>query len=287
MDDKTSPLFLIFHYAVMGIVFTIVALTSYVNRYKDLLHRSTLENGPFEWGTAIVLFVIGVYTLFFLFQNRTHLKRNGFLLILIFGLAILALLGALEEISWGQNALQFKSTDFFIHYNKQKETNIHNLIDPQIFNVIINAPFYALFLFLPLVLHFFINHPAVKRLKKNGYLEFAPPIHIVLMVCFACSLQAFFLPMTYPDTFVLSLCLICFSILIFVREKHRTISHILHLGFTIVSAIFFSMNYTIFRYENMQYEIREFVFVYAFFFWFIQFTSILKKRLGSRLGVTH
>ena len=59
---------------------------------------------------------------------------------------------------------------------------------------------------------------------------------------------------------------------------NRNFSNILHLFLILGTSIFFVMNHSIFRFKNMQYEIREFIFVYAFFFWFIHCTSKLKRE---------
>ena len=45
----------------------------------------------------------------------------------LMGWAVLFLLVALEEISWGQRILGLNTPDFLVSHNLQKETNIHNL----------------------------------------------------------------------------------------------------------------------------------------------------------------
>jgi hypothetical protein len=44
---------------------------------------------------------------------------------------------------------------------------------------------------------------------------------------------------------------------------------------------FFMLSHEIFRFENDQYEIREFVFIYAMSFWLYQSVSRLKRSAGS------
>ncbi|WP_027392801.1 hypothetical protein [Aquimarina latercula] len=84
------------------------------------------EDGFIEWGTTILLGCSSIY-LWFVFLKEYKNKRIYWFLGVV-GLAILFLFAAGEEISWGQRLFDLKSGDFFNQNNKQKETNLHNLM---------------------------------------------------------------------------------------------------------------------------------------------------------------
>jgi len=51
-------------------------------------------------------------------------------------------LASMEEISWGQHIFHFPSSRYFLENNLQEETNLHNLIDGNIFSSIIYSTIY-------------------------------------------------------------------------------------------------------------------------------------------------
>lgn len=82
-----------------------------------------LENGFIENLQSIFLFIAIIY-LFVSFKKFNHNKLiKIFLTIKI--ILLLYYLG--EEISWGQHYLKWISSDFFLDYNNQDETNFHNI----------------------------------------------------------------------------------------------------------------------------------------------------------------
>ncbi len=258
-------------------VIIIVALTSYRPEYRFLLRKCTLENGIFEWGSVIVLFVIGFYGLLFLGINSKRFNlRRGYRIIIAL-IAFSALIAAFEEISWGQHLFKFQSTEFFLEYNKQREMNVHNLLPPSLFGALVNTTFYTLFIFIPLVIHFSQNTVKANRLGVDRVIPYTPSVHVMLMCCFGNSLQAYFKPGTFLDTVALCFYLTLLAILVFTKEDYRRLDTVVHLVLVMGGALFFLINHSIFQYKNMQYEIREFIFMYAFLFWFVQSTHLLKK----------
>lgn len=272
MDKALVYFAAIFHFIVIISVINIVRLTSCVPGYKYLLVSCTKENGFFEIGSFFILLSISLFCFYSLFRNykNRRLIMKYYIFLIITG--ILSLAAAFEEISWGQHFLEFNTGDFFAAYNRQNETNLHNLISPVFFGFMINAFVYCIFIFLPIIIKFnkfdriFKNHINIMEI-------FTPSIFNILMFCFAFSLQAYFLYETLSDTAALITALIFIAILILSRKKHRTFFNILHLLIIISAAIFFMVNYRVFSFENVQYEIREFVIMYAFLFWIINSNS--------------
>lgn len=88
--------------------------------------RFAQEDGPVEWGTAVMLFgifALSVYRIFALGKHKKTLWKIG-----TFIFVILFLFAAGEEISWGQRVFEVESSEFFIKNNAQGETNLHNLV---------------------------------------------------------------------------------------------------------------------------------------------------------------
>jgi hypothetical protein len=83
------------------------------------------ENGPLIW-LAVTGFLFGAFVAFY----RSYLlvpfraKRFRFGLIII---GCLFVLGALEELSWGQHIFGFESPEFFQKYNAEGKTNFREL----------------------------------------------------------------------------------------------------------------------------------------------------------------
>ncbi len=109
----------------------VVILSARVSGQAGLLEQMTRENGPAEWGSFCALCLLAGVA-FHAFRRRAP-AQEGFpwLRLLLGGLSLLALLAALEEISWGQQIFGFGSGEFFTEHNAQKETNLHNLLPLQ------------------------------------------------------------------------------------------------------------------------------------------------------------
>jgi len=88
--------------------------------HQPLLEGVSGEDSILEWMTVLLslLAVLG-----FLISGAKN-ARISFLFALVW------LCFAAEEISWGQRILSFESPEVFEKLNDQKETNIHNFINP-------------------------------------------------------------------------------------------------------------------------------------------------------------
>lgn len=75
-----------------------------------------MEDSILEWGTVVLALIASV----FFFTSGVLGSRFAFTL------CIAWLIFALEEISWGQRIFGIESPEFFLEYNYQQETNIHN-----------------------------------------------------------------------------------------------------------------------------------------------------------------
>ena len=84
-----------------------------------------MENGLVEFTQVIVLFLS---ILIFLRYIKFHIKNLSRIFQIILILYFIGLIYYfLEEISYGQHLFFWKSPDFFLFLNSQKETNFHNM----------------------------------------------------------------------------------------------------------------------------------------------------------------
>lgn len=104
-----------------------------------------VENGLVETGQNLAL-AASTFILFTLIwqHRRTHQKLYlSLLLVMLIG--VIFLIG--EEISWGQQILQFESHDFFQRNNLQTEHTLHNMryVQDLLFNVYVIIGFFGSF----------------------------------------------------------------------------------------------------------------------------------------------
>jgi multisubunit Na+/H+ antiporter MnhE subunit len=145
-------LIILFSHLVLG-----AFLASWHHHYfQDYYVR---EDGPIEWFTMLSLFGGA----FICFRRALLLRRQKDWLFLaaLTLLGFVFLFGAGEEINWGQRMLNTASPDFFIKYNSQGETNLHNLvvdgvkINKLIFGLILGIVVASYLVFLPILYKFF------------------------------------------------------------------------------------------------------------------------------------
>lgn len=116
--EKIAYAFLAF-VVLLGLYFGFTDETFFNTRFAQ-------EDGPVEWGTAVMLFSISMLSLFrmaMLGKSKKLLWKVGTLMFLF-----LFFFAAGEEISWGQRILGVESGEFFLENNAQGETNLHNLV---------------------------------------------------------------------------------------------------------------------------------------------------------------
>ncbi|MDX1696524.1 MAG: hypothetical protein R3208_22350, partial [Ketobacteraceae bacterium] len=116
-----------------------------------LLARVSVENGPYEVATALILLTGSLLLLYRGIQHQRGPNHRRLVVVATIAMALLCFVGAGEEISWGQHWLQFQAGEFFTEHNHQKETNLHNLMPAVVFSTLINVVIYGGFTLLPLL----------------------------------------------------------------------------------------------------------------------------------------
>lgn len=251
----------------------IVLVTQYKSGYENLLKFATQENGFYESLTCLFLLGICIYGLVWLKKN--HSLVHPFLLFLLFCFSILCFIASMEEISWGQQIFHFKSDAYFQTHNLQHETNLHNLIDGNLFSSIIYSCVYTVFVFVPLFARLFSS----KSKFLSTYLVYLPPLHVSLVILFASAFQVYF----YNDFGVIFDALtLAVGILLFAfvvsAKKQWSGGLALHFIAVFASILVFVNAHKLFSFYNLQYEIREMFVALGAFFYFKYFLDVLKQR---------
>ena len=254
------PIFYLFHLIIVAVTIWLVAQDAWMGR-MGLLTRSTLENGFFELASSVLLFGAGLYLLYS--SYRLLPARLSLAVRLV---AVLFVIGALEEISWGQHLFGFEAGDLFAG-NKQHETNLHNFLPPWLFGLMVNFGFYVAFVYAPIFAHLFEDYLASSKNRLlRALILVLPSTHLVLVFCFGFALQKYFIIETLSDTAALVTALVLTAIVVLRKPQPLLV---LHLLLSISATGFFMVSHKVFSYENVQYEIREFILIYAMIYWIL------------------
>jgi hypothetical protein len=253
-----------FHFLVLAAGVSLVVLERFGGR-QGLLEQWTREGGPVETGSFLVLLLIAARAGFCGIRpaERPLAGRWGRLLPGL--LAVAALLAALEEISWGQHLFGFESPPFFQTHNRQAETNLHNLAPADLFGLATNLAVYALFVFGPILLR--LGRPAAGPLSTLRVL--APSVHNILIFCAAFAFQAYFRMETAADTAAFLLAMGGAAWLVFRESGPGRTGRRVHWALVAGCAVLFMVSFRVFRYHNLQYEIREFIIAYGILHWLL------------------
>jgi len=263
----------------------VVLITAHDPSQTDLLRRMTRENGVVEWSSVAVLTLILVVCLGSLLRHRKHPYLPNLARTLLVALGFTALLGALEEISWGQQVLGFRSHQFFLENNLQRETNLHNLMPASISSSIINTTVYILFLWIPCILCLAPASRLQEFVRERGLSVFVPKFSTMMIFAFGSTLQAYFLFPTWSDSVAL---IATFGLIawMLVRQATTRWTDWSGLAWVAVCATIFALHHHVFRFANMQYEIRELVVVLGCLHWITDWAdpgrSINPKDAGKR-----
>ncbi len=227
-----------------------------------VLAAATRESGPFENATVLALVALGAWCLTAGRRRRNERTwRIGLPL-----LGVIAVAAGLEEMSWGQHILGFSTPDFLVGRNIQNESNLHNLIDSEIFGALVHVPVYALFVYPALVVTLVPSigrREPISRIPAWAY----PRPHTILVFCFGAGLHPWNDPVTIPDSAALVIALILFALTL-TRAEHDGVSWLrAHFAAVCLATAIFASSGDIFGYINLQYEIRELIVVLGFSHW--------------------
>jgi len=254
------------------IAISTVILTAYIHGYENFLENMTKENGFFETFSLFILLGIFIFGLFSLYIHRKTFDKIPLILIGLFSFVVF--LAAMEEISWGQQLFHFESSSFFMKNNLQHETNLHNLVDGNLFSSIVYSSVYTVFVFIPL-----FYKTILKKYDRFSWLHwFDIDPHSILMVLFASSFQVYFYDDfgVVVDFVTLWAGLLLFGYFVFSNRTGKLLK--IHFVSVVLSSCLFMINYKIFGFYNMQYEIREMFVMLASLLIFIETVQKIDKN---------
>ncbi len=253
-----------------------VVLTAHVAGYETFLRTMTVENGFFEIVSMVLLFTISIYGIACAIRSRKLLNRTA--LFFIVGFALVAFLAGMEEISWGQHFFNFESSEFFLKENLQKETNLHNLIDATIFSAVIYFSIYTFFIFIPLLNKLF--YFKLQKFTWIKYFDISP--HTILVAIFASMFQIYFYDNigSWADMVTYFIALLVFAY--YLWQYPSTLWLKLHYGFILVATTLSMWSHEVYRFKNMQYEIRESFVVLAALLIFMELIGKEKVEKGKK-----
>lgn len=240
----------------------VVVILARLRGDPSILAAATRESGVFENATVLALVLLGLWCMTAGRRRRDErLWRWG---LPLFG--ILAVMAGLEEMSWGQHVIGFATPEFLAGRNIQNESNLHNLIDSEIFGALVHVPVYAFFVFPALLVS--LAPALARRWPLSGVASWAfPGHHTVLMFCFGAGLHPWNDPVTIPDSIALVTALVLLA-LILSRSGLRAAPWVgAHFVLVLLATAIFAGSGAVFGYINLQYEIRELIVVLGFSHW--------------------
>lgn len=256
--------------SLLGALFISVAIL-FVFKFKPhWFNKLSLEDGPIEWGSFILLSGSCIVAVISLIKSRKVANMpKGTRLSMAF-LALLFFLMAMEEVSWFQRVLEIKTPATF-NTNDQHELNLHNFYTEPIENIYYFGTFLFLVVF-PFVRLFF------SYITNNKYLRIfvaRPLIGVVGTIACAYNWDMWNIIFTQIAFFSSVLILVIFLVFSSNRNERYLISLVIFLNVA-TQVIFLTngVNYAR-RWELTEY--KEFFIPLALFIYSIDVFAYIKR----------
>lgn len=249
-------------YFILIIFLNLIAITfSYFYQSKGIGIEITKENGIIESLSAIILMGASIKILleYKKVKSLFYLLWASFFFILF-----------LEEISWGQSILNFEAPLFFLKFNHQGETNLHNLIDFRIFNTAIFQMIYLVWILFPSII--FLTQGQHNKIPEK-ITDFFPLkvndnnfliVEVFLMsCCFQLYQSASFGGKEKYDVYTFYALFILFLLSVIINRKKIAIKfHTFHLIVIFLTSITISTSNI---FNTRVYEIRELIIIFGIY----------------------
>lgn len=130
-----------------------------------LYSSEAIDSGLFEWLTVACLIAI------FVFSIRLLLRTRGLQRLMFMGLAIASFVVAGEEMSWGQWIFYWDTPESMAAINLQNETNLHNLVNPRIYDLIYYMIGYATLVLALFAYFMYTGNPDLDRSPQKSFVQ--------------------------------------------------------------------------------------------------------------------
>lgn len=158
----------LFEKIMYPILVIFLAIAIYISRTNLSYFESAMvaEDGLFQW----MIFYTLLFASVMCFYRASILKpfRGGVFAACLILSGILFLCFAMDEISWGQRIIGFKSPEFFQTHNTKMQTNIHHLViyGFHLNNIIFTLAIKIIASLYFIVMPFFYVHSKYEKIKR-------------------------------------------------------------------------------------------------------------------------
>jgi hypothetical protein len=160
-------------YGMMAVAAAFVALFAVAPMH---FHRIALEDGPVEWASAVLPLAASVaflYTFVVILRSEIRDTRRRVALGLTALFATVLFVIGMEEISWMQRVFNIATPAIFAG-NEQQETNLHNMYNSLVFNIVYRTGVLGGLIVLP-----FLVEVAPRNLLFEWFGDFLPRRFVV------------------------------------------------------------------------------------------------------------
>ena len=253
----------IFHLVVVLATMVVVGMTAHWPGQENLLAMVAEEDGPVEWATVASLLLISFACAGWA-AGAVGLRR-----VVLLSTALLTFVAAGEEISWGQRLLGIEPGEFMLSHNYQNENNLHNLIPAPVFNGLVLLCVWVVFVLLPLL---------ARLLRWRNDWMAAPAISVMFLCAIAVNHYELINRVEMTGAILILATLLAYSWLAIKGDAELR----LQVALVWILGVFLYLHRDVLELHNMQYEIREWIYIYAFGFWAIECLKPMATPASSR-----
>lgn len=236
---------ILFHLVLLA-TSALALATLYVD--PQLLRVITREDGPVEWATVLALLTLAGLVARRMLPPAASMPK--FHRVVAWGLVVLALLAAGEEISWGQRIFGFETSERMKEINLQQETNLHNLMPVELFNGLIVFALGIGFVLIPMLWR--------QRSASPPLWLPSPEVSLLMLDALLVNHYVF---RSFPEQagIVVLVALLSWETLRALRNRNRALTAAAFSGWLTMACLYHSR--AILQAANHQYEIRELLIV--------------------------
>lgn len=243
---------------VLGALFLAILFLTLFLINPTVFSTSSEEDGPIEWGSALLLLSGSLIFVISFIRFRKSLNIPLIVRCTFLFFALIFFIIAMEEISWFQRFLKFQTSNLLNH-NSQNEFNFHNVAT----SLFENIYYFGTFLFLmvlPLVWRLVYN-----ELNSDYAKLFVPRPFITIICAVTCAYNFDMWNILFTQISFFGAIVILFIFYKFTNNGHEKFMFIFTIFLVVITQIFFLLNGERFMRPWEVTEYKEFFIPLAFF----------------------